>query len=140
MKNEAVVVSLNKKFKKFERGIKETVNLLLKLKNQKKSYLEIYLVDGKFMNKNVLAFPTPRFPFRPDVKGKNLGEIYLNPDYIRNEKFKIENKELNFDQKLRYLLSHGFLHLLGYDHKKKSDRIRMQKEEISLFSKNLCKI
>ena len=76
----------------------------------------------EFMNKNVLAFPAPKdFP-RPDIKSKPLGEIYLNPQYIK------ENGE-NFI----FMLIHGFLHLLGYDHQKRNDRIRMEKKERELL-------
>ena len=85
-------------------------------------YLEIYLVGDTFMRKNVLAFPHPRgFP-RPDLKEIPLGEIYVNPKYIseHNENF-------------TFMLIHGFLHLLGYDHVKKDDRIAMEREETRLL-------
>jgi len=103
------------------------------------------------MRKNVLAFPAPKgFP-RPDIKGKHLGEIYLNPDYIAKERLEIvpplagsrlpklssldggRNLKLEIPAKLAYMLIHGFLHLLGYDHKKKSDTIIMQKKELLLM-------
>src|SRR3989344_3941969 len=133
--NRVVVLSLKKKFKKLEFKIQTLGRELLKAEKKDGFYFEVYLVDRAFMNKNVLAFPAPRFFNRPDIKQKNLGEIYLNPDYIRNEKLEIRNKELNFDKKLRYLLIHGFLHLLGYGHKKKGDTIIMQRKEAKLLSK-----
>lgn len=87
-----------------------------------KSFFEVYLVDRTFMNKNVLAFRAPhKFP-RPDVRGKFLGEIYLNPDYIRKHR-----------EDIMFMLTHGFLHLLGYDHENKGDRIRMDKKEKKLL-------
>ena len=95
---------------------------LMRTLNKDNFYLEIYIVGKKQMRKNVLAFPAAtNFP-RPDLKKRPLGEIYLNPTYIKEH-------EENFD----YMLIHGFLHLLGYDHIKKSDRIAMEKKERTLL-------
>lgn len=94
------------------------------------SYVGVYLVDGKTMrslNKkfrgkdkvtDVLAFPYPEdFP-APQGKPRPLGDIYLNPAYIK------KNKETE-----EYLLAHGLLHLLGFNHEKESDRIKMENLE-----------
>ncbi len=86
-------------------------------------YVEIALVGDKTMKKNVYSYPAkPGFP-QPGVKGKPLGEIYINPMYILNEGEKIE-----------FMVIHGFLHLLGYDHIKKSDTIVMERLEAKLLS------
>lgn len=122
--NRIVVVTLNRKFKKLESKIRTLAMGLLKTEKKDSVYLEVYLVDKNFMNKNVLAFPAPRFFYRPDIKQKNLGEIYLNPDYIKKN-----------SENLAYMLIHGFLHLLGYDHKKKGDRLNMEHKEVKLLSK-----
>ncbi|TSC96271.1 MAG: hypothetical protein Athens071426_684 [Parcubacteria group bacterium Athens0714_26] len=85
-------------------------------------HLEIFLVGNKQMKKNVLSYvASGDFP-RPDIKQKALGEIYLNPSFIK------KNKE-----NLLFMLLHGVLHIAGYDHKKKSDRIKMEKKENILF-------
>ncbi|MEK9186580.1 MAG: rRNA maturation RNase YbeY [Patescibacteria group bacterium] len=122
--NKVIVSALNPKFKKLERPLKRAVLFLLKhhpyLKNKT---VEICLVDSKTINKNVLAFPAPKNFLRPDLKGlKSLGEIYLNPDYIQKHR-----------ENLEFMLIHGFLHLLGYDHKKNSDTMIMQKKELRLM-------
>lgn len=65
---------------------------------------------------NVLAFPEAEKWPHPGVKKASLGEIYLNRKYAKGDA-------------ARALLLHGLLHLLGYDHKKKPDRIRMEKLE-----------
>lgn len=141
-----VVVSGRKSFDRFKPMIRKVVGFLAKKLKQEKSYLEVYLVGKEFMSKNVLAFPAPKdFP-RPDTKLKPLGEIYLNPDYINKEPFysleiislremsrRDRNSKLGIEVKLAYMLIHGFLHLLGYDHKKESDRIRMEKRERELL-------
>jgi probable rRNA maturation factor len=118
-----IIVSLEKRFKISEPVIKRNLISLSRYHSLKRNYyLEIYLVGDKFMEKNVLSFPTPKnFP-RPDIKGKILGEIYLNPLYIKKNKESLER-----------MLIHGVLHLLGYDHKKKKDRIKMEKKETKLI-------
>ena len=49
---------------------------------------------------------------------RNLGDIYISLD-----KAKSQAKEYNHSLKreLCFLLTHGFLHLLGYDHMNKDD-------------------
>lgn len=117
-----VVESWFPQFDRLKPLMKKTAAKLGRFLRLKNVYLEIYLVSDKFMYKNVLAFPSPqKFP-RPDIKGKALGEIYLNPNYIEKH-----------GENLIFMLVHGFLHLLGYDHKKKDDRIRMQKKEKRLL-------
>jgi len=58
-------------------------------------------------------------------KYKKIGEIYLN---IANSKLKTQNSKL-------YYLTHGLLHLFGYNHKKKNDRIRMEQIERLLIER-----
>lgn len=121
-----VVEAWEREFQKLKPLMRKTALKLARFLNKKDIQMEIHLVGTKFMDKNVLSFPAPEgFP-RPDVKKgtKALGEIYLNPGYIEKH-----------DENLVYMLIHGFLHLLGYDHKKKSDRIIMEKREQELLKK-----
>lgn len=133
---KVIIESWNKKFNQFVPQVKRTTLKLGRFLGQKNKQVEIYLVPGSFMQKNVLSFPAPKgFP-RPDIKrGTALGEIYLNPDYIAKEPLKIENWKLKIPAELAHMLIHGFLHLLGYDHKKKNDRIIMEKREQELLKK-----
>ncbi len=113
----------------------------------KKGFLEIILVGDETLKKNVMSFPSPaNFP-APNIRPKirPLGEIYLNPSYIEKDlgnminlsalqgQIKKENG-LGFMTAFQYLLIHGFLHLLGYLHDKKSDRINMEKKEAEILS------
>lgn len=100
---------------------------LLKLKKP----VDIFLVDGETMRKlnkkyrkknkttNVLSFAAPlNFPI--DV----LGEIYLDPKYIEKK-----------GEDMAFMMLHGVLHILGYDHERNSDRIRMERKEEIILSK-----
>ena len=91
------------------------------------SHAEAYIVDNSFMEKNVLAYPAPEgFP-RPDLQGvRDLGELYINPEYIAAH-----------GEEFTFMAVHAFLHLLGYDHHGKHDTVKMEaKEEEILHALN----
>ncbi len=138
MAMKLLLVSGHRRFDKYKSLLRRLARGLAKELRQENSYCEVYLVGKEFMNKNVLAFPAPKnFPY-PNTNLKPLGEIYLNPDFIAKEPFsylEIRNSKLEIQAKLAYMFIHGFLHLLGYDHKKESDRIRMEKREQQLSAK-----
>lgn len=82
------------------------------------AYTEVDIVGDEVMKKNVMSYPAPeRFP-RPDGGERFLGEIHLNPGYIQSH-------GEDFD----LMLVHGFLHLLGYDHKEDKDARKMEETE-----------
>lgn len=80
---------------------------------------DMKLMANRYLRKDkpivdVLAFPESKeFP-HPD-EPHLLGEVYVNWDVFKRD-----------PAHMRFLTVHGVLHLLGYDHKKKSDTIRMQ--------------
>ncbi len=112
--------------------------LILKQEKQTKDkikkfdYPEVFIVspnlmrrlEKKFFKKNkepeILSFEWPQNFLYADKKFP-LGEIYIN-------KKSAKNKEV-----LTYLLTHGILHLLGFDHKKKSDIIKMESQEKNIL-------
>jgi len=125
--NKISVFGADTRFLKIKEDIVKSFGVIARETGQKGVAAEVYLVHSDFMDKNVLAFPAPKnFP-RPDQGGRYLGEIYLNPDYIKKH-----------GEDLIFMFIHGFLHLLGYDHKKKDDRIAMEKKERELLKK-ACK-
>jgi len=134
MKNEVSVVSLDRRFEKMERGIKDATRFFLEALEKDKTRLEIYLagnekmqsINRKFRDNdsptNVLAFGVPE-DFPGEGSGlSELGEVYLNPTYIKRH-----------GEDINYMLLHGILHLSGFNHENKSDRIRMEKTEKKLI-------
>lgn len=109
----------------------------LRLLKRRGSPVSVYLVDNPTIKKlnrlyrrrnavtDVLAFPEPKnFKQPPGFKSRPLGEIYLALDYIRAKR-----------ESPVYLLIHGLLHLLHYDHGKNRDRIKMEQKEKWLMGK-----
>ncbi len=147
MNNKILVFSAEKKFKKFERQTKKQAVKIVNVLKIKNSAIDIFLtsndqirpINKKFRGKNkptnILSFVEPKkFP-HPELKtGKKskkkfIGEIYLNINEISD--FTGSKKHL----KLNELLVHGLLHLLGYIHNTKNDRMKMEKLEKVILSK-----
>ena len=93
---------------------------------------EIKFLNNKFRKKNkatdVLSFPFPKKKelIKKLKKDKEiyLGDIIVNLDKITNKNnIKIFNKEFN------QLWVHGLIHLLGHDHKREKDFIKMNRIE-----------
>ncbi len=65
---------------------------------------------------DVLSFPMDELRSAPDgvepVPGV-LGDIVLCPDFVRAQ---AQEKGRSLDEELAFLVTHGMLHLIGYDH------------------------
>jgi len=123
------VTSLDKRFRIYGRELERTASRVLSFLKENRD-VEIYLVGGHRMrslnsgfrgtNKstNVLSFRAPEdFP-----NLKSAGEVYLCPPYIKSH-----------SEDMRYMLVHGILHLVGFNHDNKSDRMRMEKLETNIM-------
>lgn len=67
--------------------------------------------------------------------GRGEGEILLNRNQIQKEAKAFGE---SFRGRLAYLYVHGLLHVKGYDHKKKKEAQKMEKQEkkfLSIFAK-----
>ena len=87
-------------------------------------------LNSKFRNKNV---STDVLSFPSNIKLKN--KIYLGDIAISFEIINRRAKSTSFDHELDKMWIHGYLHLLGYDHKKNKDYYLMKKKENLIFKK-----
>ncbi len=114
IKNKLKLLSKNKFFKNKNQ---EFSILLTDNKNMKK-------LNYKFRNKkkptDVLSFPLNY----KILKNIYIGDIALSYEII-NRRSNISNFFLEFDK----MWVHGYLHLIGYNHKKISDYKKMSKKE-----------
>ena len=98
---------------------------------------EIKKLNKKFRKKNkttdVLSFP---FYTKEEFKNriKNQREIYLGDIVVNLSKVKNKDDKNNFIIEFNKLWVHGLVHLLGYDHKKNFDFIKMTKIEKKFIS------
>ncbi len=124
-----------KAFPKKYKFLNKKVTFTLLLSNNK----NIKKLNKVFRNKNkstdILSFPLDK-----KIKiSKNtyLGDIIISYNYVNRPK----SQDLkSFKEKVIKIFIHGFLHLVGFDHKKNKDYSKMLKEENLLFKSVQSKI
>ena len=127
IKNPTIYIKkkLNKLSKFFLLNKKPKSFTILLTNNNKMKYL-----NNKFKGINkttdVLSFPFWSKEQLKKNKEKNLylGDLAISYQYVKTRS-KFTNFELEFDK----MWLHGYLHLLGYDHKKNKDYYKMNKIE-----------
>ena len=125
-----LVRSLDRRLLRYEKPLRKTAEGFFKFQGADRK-VDIYIVNSSQMRKlnlryrgldkstDVLAIEGPKFP----GKGRDsIGEVYLNPNYLKSKPYDIH-----------YILIHGLLHLLGFTHQKKSDSMKMEKREIEVL-------
>lgn len=129
MDNTVSVASYSKYFERYEEQIKKSVLLVLKYLGKRGVAVDVILLGsvrmrelgktylGKDKATNVVSVEAPEFP-RENARRVFIGEIYLCPPYIKKH-----------GEDMEYMLIHGLLHLLGFNHEIKSDRILMETTE-----------
>ena len=79
------------------------------------------------------------FPFNKKVKISKqtfIGDIIISYNFINKPK---AQKIKNFKTKLIKIFIHGFLHLLGFNHLKNKDYVKMLKEENRIYQSVITK-
>ena len=124
-----------KAFPKKYKFLNKKVTFTLLLSNNK----NIKKLNKVFRKKNkptdILSFPLDK---KIKIKKNTyLGDIIISYNYLD----KPRSQDLkSFKEKVTKILIHGFLHLLGFDHKKNKDYSKMLKEENLLFKSVQSKI
>ncbi len=86
---------------------------------------------GKDKVTNVLSFLQPKGFIDPETDREFLGEIYLAPSHILREAKELHISREEWEKRL---LVHGTLHLLGFDHEKESDAVKMEGKERAILA------
>ncbi len=124
-----------KAFPKKYKFLNKKVTFTLLLSNNK----NIKKLNKNFRNKNkstdILSFP---FDSKIKISKKTyLGDIIISYNFIdkpRSQDFKL------FKEKVIKIFIHGFIHLLGFDHMKNKDYVKMLKEENLIYKSVSSKI
>ena len=130
----------NKKIKNPSNYIQKKIKKIIQFNSLKKKRLSLTILltgnskmkylNKKFRNKNkttdALSFPN----LDPvDLKKKINTKIYLGDIALSYEIINQRSKGSNFDLEFDKMWIHGYLHLLGYDHKKVRDYKAMKRIE-----------
>ena len=131
---------MGKKIKKTRNLLQKKLNKLSKFSSFKNKNQEFTVMltnnkkmkdlNTKFRNKNV-STDVLSLPLRFKLKNKlYLGDIAISFEIINRR-----SKSSSFDHELDKMWIHGYLHLLGHDHKKNKDYYLMRKKENLIFKK-----
>jgi len=124
-----------KAFPKKYKFLNKKVTFTLLLSNNK----NIRKLNKNFRNKNkstdILSFPLDK---KIKISKKTyLGDIIISYNFI--DKPRSQDLKL-FKEKVVKIFIHGFLHLLGFDHIKNKDYVKMLKEENFIYKSVKSKI
>lgn len=131
------------RFKVENKKIRATVSKIFKLLDCKAEEISICLTDdpdirelnkrylGRNKATNVLSFSLQEGEFG-NVNPRLLGDVVISLDTAHRDALK---GNLTLEQEIDFLLIHGILHLLGYNHENTSpeEETRMQNREKELF-------
>ena len=124
-----------------ENALRKTAESVLRKEGKRGVGLSIALVgpiEAKALNKkhrkksnvpNVLSFSLGKK--MPGLNEAELGEIVLCPLQIRKD---AQKYGILFDKQLTWMLIHGVLHLLGYDHATDKEARAMEQKEQDYLS------
>lgn len=122
----------NNDYSNYEKILKKVFK---KIKNKK--HLQIILTNDDNIQKLNLKYRDKNFP--TDVlsfisnEEDSLGDIFISIDHMKKQAFKYNHSE---NREISFLAVHGYLHLIGYDHKTKDD----EKEMMDLTEEILKKV
>ena len=124
-----------KSFPKKYQFLNKRISFSLLLSNNKK----IKKLNKKFKKKDK-STDILSFPFHENFKiskKKYIGDVIISYNFI--DKPRSQNLRI-FKKKLIKIFIHGFLHLLGFDHKKNTDYKKMLKVEEQIYKSVISKI
>jgi probable rRNA maturation factor len=123
-------------------GLRKEIDSLLRLVGKEDAELSVIFVDDKEITDinrrylgrteptNVISFSMSEGEWG-DVNPHLLGDIVISVDTAHRDALQ---GGLSFDDEITYLLIHGILHLLGYDHTKSNNDIKiMEQKEKEVF-------
>ena len=124
-----------KAFPKKYQFLNKEVSFTLLLSNNK----NVKKLNKYFRNKNkstnILSFPINK---KINIsKNTYLGDIIISYNYL--DKPKTQDLK-SFKEKVIKIFIHGFLHLLGFNHVKNKDYIKMLKEEDCIYQSVISKL
>jgi probable rRNA maturation factor len=133
MKTNIVNYFNSGQYSKIINDVLQTSSRLLDLTNKE---INIILVDNDYIQdlnktyRNIDA-PTDVLTF-DDGTDNYLGDVFVSMDKVEEQRILFEH---SFDRELGFLVCHGLLHTLGYDHQTKEDEEIMTELQEEILSK-----
>ena len=135
--------------KEYENTINKVVEKCFEEENlqNKNLYINVILTDPKNIREtnkkyrnidketDVLSFPMFEKDEIPNIEGNIpdvLGDIVISIDRVKEQAKEYGH---SFEREFAYMLVHGFYHLMGYDHIKEEDKVKMRPKEEKVLNK-----
>jgi probable rRNA maturation factor len=101
---------------------------------------EMSSYNERFLNRSgptdVLAFPVedllPGVAPDPNPTGPPMmiGDVIIAPAYVKRQAGELE---VDFEDEMALMVTHGILHLMGYDHQADGDAAAMENREVEIL-------
>lgn len=127
------------------RFLKNKIKEIFDQLNLKNCQIELTLCTDSFMKQqnkkhrgvngstDVLSFPQlEKQKKRSDYHGQFLGDVLISLDQAQKQ---AKEQDLSLSQEVLFLTLHSVLHLIGYDHATKTERMEMQFLESKIWGK-----
>jgi probable rRNA maturation factor len=124
-------------------SLRRSIRRILKLLGRDQDEISILLVEDRKIRDinrtylkrdratNVIAFPMQEGPFR-NLHPQVLGDVVLSVETASRD---AKKEGMDLEDEILFLLIHGILHLLGYDHEgSRSQSLRMRAKERELYA------
>lgn len=152
MKKIKVTITNNQKAVRIQTGLRMLIrrccNAVIRLENfDDPVIISVTFVDNeqiKELNRihrsinevtDVLSFPMGEngvYDIDPENNAKILGDIVIS---VEKAQAQAQVYGHSFNREMAYLTTHAMLHLLGYDHKEPSDKVKMREHEENIMNK-----
>jgi len=121
----------------YEPIIKPVIELASKIHLVEDEYeINIVLVDNKTIRDYNYQFRSKDYATDvltfPNGELKNLGDLIISIDKVEEQSIEYNH---SFNRELSFLVVHGFLHSIGYDHQTKSEENEMIKLQDEVLNK-----
>jgi probable rRNA maturation factor len=139
------ILNRQRKFKLNLSKIRKIAGLILKELGKEKEALSLLLVNDRAIRKinrefrqidaptDVLSFPVAKHSPHPEIK--LLGDIVISVETARKQAKSLGH---SLEREITFLLIHGVLHLLGWDHEQSPQEAKKmyktQREILSIFT------
>jgi len=124
-------------------SLRRSIRRILKLLGRDQDEISILLVEDREIRDinrtylkrdratNVIAFPMQEGPFR-NLHPQVLGDVVLSVETASRD---AKKEGMDLEDEILFLLIHGILHLLGYDHEgSRAQSLRMRAKERELYA------
>lgn len=146
-----IIIDITKEIDAYEElnedKLEEYIRVVLEeeYENEKDVYLSVLLTDNEtikevnreYRNKDsetdVISFAYLEVEEEFESPYVTLGDIVISLEKVEAQASEYGH---SFERELYYVLTHGILHLLGYDHIEEEDKVEMRKKEEEILGRH----